>query len=174
MNMLKKLLSAHGNRQKAEQVSSRALCIMVGLALVVFALFYLVGYDTPYAFDPDYNAPLLTDVLLSFVYLMVAAAIVVAAVAVWVGYKLRNRQTIVNGIPTRRIAMGTAALLVVLLVVTFLTGSSAPISINGGTFSSTFWLKATDMFINTMLVLIAVAVVAVACSMMRLSRRRKK
>ena len=34
------------------------------LAVVVFALFFLVGYDMPFLENPDFNAPLFTDVLI--------------------------------------------------------------------------------------------------------------
>ena len=53
---------------KAWQMSTRLLYAMIGVTAVVFALFYLVGYDMPYVFDPDYNAPLLTDIVLIFIF----------------------------------------------------------------------------------------------------------
>ena len=44
------------NKLKTRQLSARLLYGMVGVALLLFALFYLVGYDMPYVFDPQYNS----------------------------------------------------------------------------------------------------------------------
>jgi hypothetical protein len=44
--------------------------------------------------------------------------------------------------------------LLLCLVVTFLLGSSSPVMTNGQPFTSKFWLKATDMFIYTSILLI--------------------
>ena len=84
---------------KAEQISTRILYTLVGVTTVLFVLFYLVGYDMPFMYEPEYNAPLFTDVLLSFMYLMVAAAVAVAVFAVVRGYRRRTTQKVVNGIP---------------------------------------------------------------------------
>ena len=49
-----------------EQISSRIFYVIVALSAVLFILFWLIGYDMPYEEDPEYNAPLLTGVLASF------------------------------------------------------------------------------------------------------------
>lgn len=149
---------------KTEQITGRLLYGLVGLAAVVFLLFYLVGYNMPYVFDPEYNAPLFTDVVIVFMYLMVAAGVAAAVYAVVMERKRRSRQSVENGIPVGKIERGTLVLLVALLAVSFLLGSSAPIKVDGEVFDSVFWLKATDMLIYTSLALIAVAVAAVAFS----------
>lgn len=41
-----------------ERLSQRLLYILVGVSAVVFALFYLVGYDLPFDENPDFNAPI--------------------------------------------------------------------------------------------------------------------
>jgi hypothetical protein len=43
---------------------------------------------------------------------------------------------------------------VLLLLVTFLLGSSKPIVTNGELFTDVFWLKTTDMFIYTSILLV--------------------
>lgn len=149
---------------KTEQITGRLLYGLVGLAAVVFLLFYLVGYNMPYVFDPEYNAPLFTDVVIVFMYLMVAAGVAAAVYAVVMERKRRSRQSVENGIPVGKIERGTLVLLVALLAVSFLLGSSAPIKVDGEVFDSVFWLKATDMLIYTSLALIAVAVAAVVFS----------
>ena len=161
------------NQLKTDQISSRVLYATVGLTVVVFALFYLVGYNAPYLFDPTYNAPVLTDLVLVLMYLMTAIALGVAVYSVVKGGRTRSSEKIVNGVPVAKIAWGTVAFVAVLLVVTFIAGSSEPLKVNGTLFSDAFWLRITDMFIYTSLLLIAVAVVAVGYSMSGINRKRK-
>ena len=73
---------------KTDQISTRVLYSLVGLTVVVFALFYLVGYNAPYLFDPTYNAPVLTDLVLVLMYLMIAAGLGVAVYSVIRGSRL--------------------------------------------------------------------------------------
>jgi hypothetical protein len=100
-------------------------------------------------------SPFYADVILVLMYVALAAAIGVSAYSVWHG--LRNRRKgddIVNGVPAGRIGWCVAIGLVVCLVVTFLLGSSSPVMTNGVRFADTFWLKTTDMFIYTSILLI--------------------
>lgn len=159
---------------KTEQISTRILYILVGIAVVVFALFYLIGYNMPYMFDPTYNAPMFTDVVLWLLYLMTFITLCVAVAAVVKGYRNRSSESIVNGVPAARIAWCTVALLVVSLVVTFLLGSSSAVTVGGVKFTDAFWLKTTDMFIYTILLLIIVAAGAVVFSMSGLNRKLKR
>jgi len=53
---------------------------------------------------------------------------------------------------------------VLLLVLTFLFGSSAPMTINGKQYAQTLWLKTADMFIFTALAMLVAAIAAVAYS----------
>lgn len=156
--------SLHGIKGlSAEQVSTRVLYALVVLIVLVFGAFFLVGYDVPFEDNPEFNAPRLTDLVLVFMYVLVAAAVVLAVAAVAAGAKMGGKsQAVVNNIPAARISLFTAALLVLCLAVTFLLGSSEPVLVNGVKFTDTFWLKATDMFINTSFVLLGLAVLGVA------------
>ena len=51
--------------KSAEKISQQVFYIMIGLAVLVFGLFFLVGYDLPFEENPDFNAPLFTDVLIT-------------------------------------------------------------------------------------------------------------
>ncbi len=155
--------------QKTEAITHRILLGIVAITFIVFCLFYFVGYNMPYIFEPEYNAPLLTDVLLIFLYFILAFALATLVVSIVRGYKKRDRQTFENGIPVVGICLGTAILVILCLVVTFCFGSSEPLKVNGHIFSDRLWLHLTDMFINTMLLLIAVSVISVTLSF----RRRK-
>lgn len=153
----------HGlDKLTTEQVSTRVLYVLVALAVIVFGAFFLIGYDVPYGENPEFNAPRLTDLVLVFIYVLVALAALLAVVAVALSLKMRDKaQETANNIPSARIAWGTAALLFASLLVTFLSGSAEPVTVNGVAYADKFWLKATDMFINTSFVLLGVAVCGV-------------
>ena len=152
---------------KAWQMSTRLLYAMIGVTAVVFALFYLVGYDMPYVFDPDYNAPLLTDIVLIFIYLMVVGAVGVLVFSLYKAAKIRSAEKVVNGIPVARIKRWSAMAFVAMLVLAYVAGSADPLSVNG------MWLKVADMFIYTVFAMLLAAVVAVAVSVGGSAMRRK-
>lgn len=166
----------NGIRQwPAEKIAGRVLMTLIILSAILFALFYLIGFDTPFIDDANFNAPILTDVLLAYMYLLLAATIAVCVCSVWRGLKCRNKsENIVNGIPAGKITYGSAGLLIISLTVTFATSSAEPLKINGTDFTDTFWLKATDMLINTSILLIAVALCAVGYGLSGYNRHRKK
>ena len=100
-------------------------------------------------------SPFFADVMLGLMYLMVVAALGVTAYSVWHGMRTRRKgDDIINGVPAGKIGWCVAILLVVCLLVTFLLGSSSPVVTNGVKFTDVFWLKATDMFIYTSILLI--------------------
>ena len=100
-------------------------------------------------------SPFFADVMLGLMYLMVAIALGVTVYSVW--HTIRNRQKgddIINGVPAGKIGWCVAIGLVVCLVVTFLLGSTSPIVTNGTVFADHFWVRLTDMFIYTSILLI--------------------
>lgn len=158
----------------AERLSNRVLYVLVALTVVVFGAFFLIGYDVPYEDDPSFNAPMLTDVVLVFMYVLVFGAAALAVAAVAIGLKRCGRtQSVVNNIPAARISWGTAVLLALSLLVTFALGSSKPVMVNGVEYTDAFWLKATDMFINTSFVLLFVAVCGVVFGLSGYNRKLK-
>ena len=95
------------------------------------------------------------NIMLWLMYITVALALVVTGVSVWKTLRLRTKDDeVINGVPQTRIAWTTAGIFVVILLLTYLLGSSEPLMSNGVRFDSTFWLKTTDMFIYTSLILI--------------------
>ena len=66
-----------------ERLSQRLLYILVGVSAVVFALFYLVGYDLPFDENPDFNAPLFTDVLIVLMVLVLLLALGMIGFSAW-------------------------------------------------------------------------------------------
>ncbi len=103
----------------------------------------------------SFVSPFFANLMLWLIYLMVAAAVGVTVYSVWHG--LRNRRkgdNIINGVPAGRIGWCVAVVLVICLVITFFLGSSTPVVTNGISFTDVFWLKTTDMFIYTSILLI--------------------
>ena len=145
-----------------KKLPSRVLYVLVGLIVVIFALFWLIGYNRPFDEDGNFNAPLFTDVLLVFMLLRTAGA---CGVAVWSAIRSNKAsgggERVVNNIPVRMIGRCVAGGTALALVLTFLFGSSAPMKINGADYADTFWLKASDMFVATSLLMIVAAVGAV-------------
>jgi hypothetical protein len=114
------------------------------------------------------------DLVLIFMYIAVAGAIGSVVWAVVHRWQLHDQSArVTNGIPARKIVLATAGLLAGCLLLTFLLGSSAPIMVNGKPYGEVFWLKTADMFINTAIVLLLVAVIAVVCSNVRNARSRR-
>lgn len=164
--------SSDFGRLSSAKVSGRVLAVLVTVSVLLFGAFYLVGFDFPYDEDPRFTAPLLTDAVMWFSYVLLFVAIAVTAVSVVRGIRVHaGDDRLSNGIPATRIAWSVAGLLVVSLLLTFALGSSDPVMINGRRFTSVFWLKLTDMFINTALLLGIIAVAAVGYGMSGLNRR---
>lgn len=145
-----------------KKLPSRVLYVLVGLIVVIFALFWLIGYNRPYDEDGNFNAPLFTDVLLVFMMLLTVGAL---AVAVWSAIRSnsasRGGERIVNNIPIRKIGRCVTGGTALVLILTFILGSSAPMKINGADYTDTFWLKASDMLVATSLLMIVAAIAAV-------------
>lgn len=70
------------------------------MVVIVFGAFFLIGYDVPYEDDPSFNAPLLTDAVLVFMYVLVSGAVLLAVAAVAVGLRRSGgSSSVVNNIP---------------------------------------------------------------------------
>ncbi len=145
-----------------KKLPSRVLYALSGVTVLVFALFWLVGFNRPFEDDGNFNAPLFTDVLLVLMLVLTAGAIGVAAWSVVRAGKVnRGAERVVNNIPVRKIGMAVGVGTAVMLLLTFLLASSAPMRINGLDYTDTFWLRASGMFVSTSLLMIVVAIASV-------------
>lgn len=169
------MMKSKTRKQPAERISQAVLYAVVGLAVVVFALFRFVGYDTPYYDNPELNAPLLTDVLVGFMSLLTLAAVIIVLWAACRSFgKNRSATKVVNGIHAARLARIVVALVVLTLAATFMLGSTHPITVNGEAYADAFWLRTAAMFVDSSLLLIAVAVGAVVFGTTRSVRKDKR
>ena len=110
----------------------------------------------------NFASPLFVDIVLCTIYVLLLAAVALTAWSVVRGLRTRGGEgASEHGVPARKIALLTLALLLLTLGTTWLLGSTAPLTVNGKPFTSAFWLKTSDMLIATPVVL-AVVLVAVA------------
>ncbi len=153
------------NNWSTEKLSHTILYGMLAVTALVFGLFYLIGYDRPFEENPQFTAPLLTNILLVFIALVFLLALALGIWTLMVSIRRRKGEgKVINGVPVAKITYGIVGFTVLLLVLTFLLGSSSALSINGATYRDTFWLKAADMFVTSAVVLIIVAIAAIIWS----------
>ena len=158
-----------------EKISQRVFYLIIGLAVVVFGLFFLIGYNMPFDENPDFNAPFFTDVLIFLMWFLLVLAIALAIVAVVRTYKMNVKsEAVVNGVPQGKIFRLTWMGTLLLLVLTFLVGSSMPMLVNGENYTDWFWLKVSDMLVLTSIFMLLAGVGAVVFGATRYVRKEKK
>ncbi len=159
--------------KSAERISQQIFYVMIGLSVLVLGLFFGVGYDMPFVENPDFNAPLFTDVLIFLMWAFVAGGVALAIYSMVRDYRSTKSDAVVNGVPVRRIFRITWLSTLAILVVTFLLGGSSPMLINGENYDDQFWLKLSDMFVVTSILMLVAGVSAVIFGGTRYIRKRK-
>ena len=87
-----------------EKLSSRVFYPLVILCVLVFALFWFVGYDRMFADNPNFNDPLFTDALLVLAYLLTIASVGLGAWSAYRTISLRGKsESLNNNIPVKKI-----------------------------------------------------------------------
>ena len=160
---------------QTEKISQRVFYVLIGLSVLVFGLFFLVGYGMPFEENPDFNAPLFTDVLLVLMWLLLLLTLGLSVYSIVKGYRLSvKEEKMRNGIPENKIFRFTWLFTLGLLVVTFLVGSSVPMLINGSEFGDWMWLKVSDMFVTTSILMLLAAFGAVIFGATRYIRKERR
>ncbi|MBQ8657068.1 MAG: hypothetical protein IJ527_08475 [Prevotella sp.] len=111
---------------------------------------------------PDAGSSIFVDVLLVVLYLLLAVTL---GLTIWSVLHSLHRRTR-EPQPTRMVSARTTGLvagglLVVALVLTFALASTQPLLINGDQFADALWLRLSDMFIFTTIIMLLVAIVGV-------------
>ena len=120
------------------------------------------------------SSPFFVELTLWTVYVLLAASLALTLWSVVRSMGLRGRgQADDNGVPATRIAWVVGGVLVVLLAVTYALGGTEPLAINGKPFADAFWLRTSDMLINSSLVLMALATIAVLAGFLGIGRHIK-
>ena len=102
------------------------------------------------------------NISLILMYVVFAALVSVVIWAEIQAFRKRSRSErfSFNNIPVRRIAVITVIATGLVLIVSYLLGSSAPMTINGKPYTTAIWLYSADIFIISTIVLLLMAVVA--------------
>lgn len=116
----------------------------------------------------NYESPIYVDIVLYTIYILLVVAVALTAWSVVHSLRKQGKEGgVEHGIPARRIALMTVALLLVTMAATWLLGSSSPLNTNGKVYDDTFWLRTSDMLLLTPLVLLIVLIVLGAISVFR-------
>lgn len=157
----------------AEKLSMRVFYALIAVYIVVFTMYWFVGYTRPFADNPNFNAPLFTDAVIILGYCLIFTSVCITVWAVARTLRTRDKgEYYDNNIPVKKINYFVAIGVLLLCVLTFLIGSSSDIVINGTRFTNYFWLKASDMFIYTSLILMIIAIIAVIYGATKYTRRK--
>ena len=141
------------------RVSRLVLGALTIMALLIFCLFLFVGFATPSMLITGFYEPQFTDTLLIYMYVIVTVAVVIMIISI--GYSAWRRGWTIKvkcGVPVTAIVVGVLVLLVITMLTTFAMADTNAIAIGGKPYEDTLWLRLSDMFINTTLVLLVVAV----------------
>lgn len=159
-----------------ESGSQRVLFFIVAITAVVFAAYYLFGFNHPYAEDPDFNEPRLTNVLLGLMAAVGIFAIVTLVWAIIVAVRRHKQQDrVVNRVPVALISSVVVAATVGILVIAFLISSSQGVEVNGKQYDDVLGLRIADMFViaSVTMIVLAVGLVAFASIKSYLNKRSK-
>ena len=156
-------------QDKVEKISKIVLWSLIGISLVVMALFLLVGYDTPYEENPKQVDPQLTDLLLVWTYILIFATIIITIGAVIYGFvngsnKSKHED---KGMASKAglIAWGTLIVGVVVGLVVGIANKDEVMLINGKDWNIPSDIILTDTSIIAIVILTIVTVIATAYSM---------
>ena len=114
------------------------------------------------------DSTVLIDIILWAVYLLLAVTV---GLAVWSAYHgVRTHEQGTDPLATRHTSItgySTVVLVAFTMLITYLLGSSKPVITGGKAFADAFWLRLTDMFIYTSLLLIVICSVIVVVAKFR-------
>ena len=151
---------------KIQDLSKYAMLGVMGVSVIVFALFF--GYGWEDSFEGDFNVPYFTSLLLIWMYVTVA---ITAALTIWSVVKSiqstkGNDPSATTGVPGGKITLGTVILLVISLVIGVVCGlGETDFTAADGTVTTGAWVTVVDMFIISIYILTAAAVIAVCVAM---------
>jgi choline-glycine betaine transporter len=150
---------------KASKIASIAYYVLLAISLVVFVLFFCVGFGREEAVASGFKkAPQFLSLLMYWMYALVAICTVctVAGAVTSKGGKVDSNMPKWGEV----LAQVGTWLFVPVLLITWFMGDDTPIRMGTGElYESTFWLVATDAMIYTIYVLVVVTVLALAVSL---------
>lgn len=156
-------------QDKVEKISKITLWVLIGISLVVMALFLLIGYDTPYEENPNFNDPQMTDLLIIWTYILIAVTAIATVAAVIYGFvngsnKSKHEEKGLAG-KAGVIAWGTFIVSVIIGIVVGIANQSEVLLINGERWNDPTDIILTDTSMISILILTIVTVIATVFSM---------
>lgn len=167
--------NAKMGRRLSERISQYVLYGLTSFSAILFVMFYLVGFNTPYWKNESMNAPLLTDMLLGLMIGICVLTVLLAILAKVHSVRVnRGSARVVNGIPARKISISISLFTLLVLIIGFLLTSTDPMTVNGETYTNWWGLKVSGMLITTASVLLLSAIGAALFGATRYNRKEKK
>lgn len=157
----------------AEKISHVVLLSIVGISAVVFLLFYCVGYNMPSMWNENVNSPLFTDLVMVLMIVLFLAAVVIAVYSKISSMRKNHADAIVNGINGKRITRLVSFGVIVVMALSYLPSPSDDVIVNGKLYDDALWLRLTNMFVVTSILLIVFGVVII-CFASIVNRRIRK
>ena len=153
---------------KSLKISDYVLWGLFGLSAIVLLLFMFVGYDTPYEEAPKFVAPKMLDLLLVWMYILIA---VTAVLTIWSAIKGMGAA---GGPQAKGLAGKTGFIAFGLLIVSVIIGALVgaadkdTLLINGHAFAAaehkTDYLL-TDISMISILIMMVATIIALVVSM---------
>lgn len=159
---------------KIHRTSRMILYIITGLTLIVLGLFFFGGSVPSGEQLPalqGLNEPAFTDILLSWMYILLLITIVVLLIFAFVGFFSSLRTKPKNALNSLFVLVVFAAL----LIITYVVGSGSPLNIVGYTGPDNVpgRLKMTDMWLFSIYILMAITTLALLLSPVMKSLSKK-
>ena len=149
---------------KASKIASIAYYVLLAISLVVFVLFFCVGFGREEAVASGFKkAPQFLGLLMYWMYALVAICTVctVAGAVTSKGGKVDSNMPKWGEV----LAQVGTWLFVPVLVVSWFVASTDPIMTGTGLYEDAFWLQVTDAIIYTVYVLLGITAVALFASL---------
>lgn len=157
---------------KAHKISFYVFIALIIATLVVFGIFFGVGYDN---MQGKYNAPEQTGTLLVFMYAMAALCILVTVIGA-LGNIISSmggpKGVNITGVPDKAISVVSVGLLVAIMVGAWSMASTNPLVLpSGKIFDDTTLLVMTDTFIYAIYALMVCAILGLVVNLSGIFRK---
>ena len=153
---------------KIRKISSWTMLIVSLISIVVFLIFAFGGVTNPGA---EMTEPVYTGLLLNWTYALFAITIIaMLALALW-HFSAQVKSNPKSALNAYLIIVGFVAL----FVITYAIGDATPIStLNADSqeFNTPMWLKVTDMWLYSSIILIVLIIIALIWGVIRKSLDR--
>lgn len=142
-----------------EKISKYVLTGLMAISIIIFILFFTIGYDTPYEENPKMNNPQLLDALCIWTYILIAAAAIfmLCSFIMFISQHGLNKSVMYTwGLPILSIAIGAGI---------GISNQSETLIINGKEWNDPTKIILTDASMVSIAILAVIAVGVTAWSM---------